>query len=153
LLRTAGPQRRERGEIDGRVFSCNELRHDAGRSRGEQYAVPEVSGGEELVSVVRKRAEKREIVGGGGTKSCPGFQFGRFGDGREEPSGAGAELCDVSGIDRFIEAGGFDCRTNDGADPGGVIGARDYIDVWSAEDDMKRQGGRESHGEHLTLAG
>ena len=46
---------------------------------------------------------------------------------------------DVVGVDGFVEAGVFDGGSDDGAAGGGTGGARDYIDIGCADDEVKRE--------------
>ena len=46
---------------------------------------------------------------------------------------------DVVGVDGFVEAGIFYCCSDDGSASSWADGARDYIDVGCADDEVKRQ--------------
>lgn len=65
--------------------------------------------------------------------------------------GESAQVGDVGGVNRLIEAGVFD-RGSDGGSAGvGAGGSGDYIDVGSADDELQRKRGWEGDGEHLSF--
>ena len=61
-------------------------------------------------------------------------------------------MLEVGGVDGSVEADVFDCGSDDGASGGWAGGARDYINVGCADDEVEREGGRESDGEHLAFS-
>ncbi len=95
------------------------LGHDVGRRRSQENAVAIVTGGEELVFLAGEMAEQGKVVRGCGTESGPGFYFWSVGESAEADSPpACAKACNVSGLNRFIEAGVFDGGSDDGANSG-----------------------------------
>jgi len=59
----------------------------------------------------------------------------------------------VERMSSFIEAGVFDGRSDDGSTGVGSDGARDYIDVGCADDEVQWRRGRQGDGEHLPFSG
>ena len=129
----------EWSEVDGGSFVGEELCHDECGCGGEEDSVAVVACGDEVVGVFGKSADEGKTVGCCGAQTGPGFELWGVGDGRKQCGGECAEVMDVVGVDRFVEAGVFDCCSDDCAASGGAGGAGDYIDVGCADDEVKRK--------------
>src|ERR1700732_4559351 len=60
-------------------------------------------------------------------------------------------MSEVGGMEGLVEAGVFNCCSDDGAAGVGTGGAGDYIDVGSSNDEMKGERGWQGDGEHLSF--
>ena len=94
-----------------------------------------MSGGDELIRLVRQRAEEGKAIRRRGTKAGPGFELRRIGKRRQQGGGESAQMGDVRRVDDLVEAGVFDGCSDDGAAGVGAGGAGNYIDAMRADDE------------------